>query len=187
MTANVRFGWTRWARLTVALVNTTPNDRHGDLLTEPDQLRALLLAHDEPEPVTIDTVDLADARDARAALTAVFAAVGNERTIAGRLNDLLARTARPRLTGHDGVPLHLHVDAPGSTWGGWLAAVGAMGLALLVAEHGAEVLARCPATGCGHAVLRYGPGPARRFCDATCASRTRVAAHRAARRSGPAG
>jgi hypothetical protein len=28
-------------------------------------------------------------------------------------------------------------------------------------------------------VLRTGPGPARRFCDSACASRTRVAAYRA--------
>ncbi|MFD0821385.1 CGNR zinc finger domain-containing protein [Micromonospora zhanjiangensis] len=47
-----------------------------------------------------------------------------------------------------------------------------------------DVLARCAAAGCGHAVLRHGPGPTRRYCDSTCASRTRVAAHRANR--GPA-
>ena len=99
--------------------------------------------------------------------------------MAALLNQLLARTAQPRLVGHEGVPLHLHVDAPGASWGGWLAASGAMALALLIAEHGTEVLGRCQAPGCAHVLLRTGPGPARRFCDNACASRTRVAAYRA--------
>jgi predicted RNA-binding Zn ribbon-like protein len=81
--------------------------------------------------------------------------------------------------GHAGVPLHLHVDAPGASWGGWLAASGAMGLALLIAEHGTGVLGVCEARGCAHVLLRTGPGPGRRFCDNACASRTRVAAYRA--------
>jgi hypothetical protein len=183
MGAEVRFGSTRWARLAVALVNTAPTARHGDLLIRPEQLRALLLAHDEPEPVEVDDTDLADARAARADLAAVFAAAGHEQLLADRLNELLARTARPRLVGHGDVPLHLHVDAPGSSWGGWLAASGAMALALMVAEHGVDVLARCAAPGCSHAVLRAGPGPARRYCGTACASRTRVAAHRAGRRA----
>jgi len=177
------FGFRRWADLALALANTAPGARHGDLLTAPVQLAALLRAHDEPEPVDADDTDLREARAARDAFAAVFAAGGDEAALAERLNDLLARTAHPRLVAHAGVPLHLHVDAPGSTWGGWLAASGAMGLALLVAEHGAGVLARCAAPDCHHAVVRAGPGPTRRFCSPTCASRTRVAAHRSRTRS----
>ena len=67
--------------------------------------------------------------------------------MAALLNDLLARTAQPRLVEHEGVPLHLHVDPPGASWGGWLAASGAMALALLIAEHGTDVLGRCEAPG----------------------------------------
>ncbi|MBV9381950.1 MAG: CGNR zinc finger domain-containing protein [Streptosporangiaceae bacterium] len=185
MGADTRFGPARWGRLAVALVSTAPSRRHGDLLAGPEELRALLLAHGEPGPVEVDERDLADARAARRALAAVFAARGDQEQVAALLNDLLARTARPRLTGHGEVPLHLHVDAPGSSWGGWLAASGAMALALLVAEHGVEVLAQCEAEGCAHAVLRIGPGPARRYCDAACASRTRVAAYRATRKASP--
>ena len=101
--------------------------------------------------------------------------------MAALLNDLLARTVQPRLVGHEGIPLHLHVDAPGASWGGWLAASGAMALALLIAEHGTGVLGECQARGCAHVLLRTGPGPARRFCDNACASRTRVAVYRASR------
>ena len=182
MGAETTFGPTRWARLAVALVNTAAGDRHGDALSSPDDLRRLLLAHDEPEPITIDDRDLADARDARAGLAAVFAAQ-YQAEVATRLNDMLARTANPRLAAHDGVPLHLHMDAPGSSWGQWFAASGAMALALLVAEHGTEVLGRCAAPGCHHAVLRLGRGPARRYCDSRCAGRGRVSAHRARARS----
>jgi len=178
----VRFGFTRWADLAVALTNTAPGPRHGDLLAAPDDLVALLRAHGEPEPVEAGDGDLRDARAARAAFDGIFAAGGDATALTGRINALLDRTARPRLVAHDGVPPHLHVAAPGASWGDWLAASGATALALLVAEHGVDVLGRCAAPDCGHAILRTGPGPARRFCSPTCASRTRVAAHRARRR-----
>jgi hypothetical protein len=180
------FGFTRWATLAVALTNTEPGQRHSDLLTTAAELAALLRDHDEPEPVDVEPADLADALVARDAFSAVFDVAGDEAAVAERLNALLASTARPRLVAHAGVPLHLHVDAPGSSWGGWLVASGAMGLALLVAEHGAAVLTRCAATDCRDAVLRTGSGPPRRFCSATCASRVRVAAHRQGRKGNPA-
>jgi predicted RNA-binding Zn ribbon-like protein len=183
MGAEVRFGAARWARLAVALVNTAPSERQADQLTTAAQLRELLLAHDEPGLVDVDDRDLDDARTARDALAAVFDAQPDEGRLADLLNDLLERTVQPRLVRHEGVPLHVHVDPPGSSWGGWLAASGAMALALLVAEHGPEVLGRCQASGCAHVLLTIGPGPARRFCGNACASRTRVAAHRAGRRS----
>ncbi|MEV4621536.1 CGNR zinc finger domain-containing protein [Asanoa sp. NPDC049573] len=180
------FGFSRWAGLAVALANTAPGQRHGDLLTSADELAALLRAHGEPEPVDVETGDLAGVLVARDAFNGVFDLAGDEAALAERLNALLDRAARPRLVAHAGVPLHLHVDAPGSSWGGWFAASGAMGLALLVAEHGAAVLTRCAAGDCRDAVLRVGSGPPRRFCSATCASRVRVAAHRQGRRGRPA-
>jgi Putative stress-induced transcription regulator/CGNR zinc finger len=186
MGADVRFGAERWGRLAVALVNTAPYERQEDLLTSAVQLRELLLAHDEPGLVEVDDRDVAEARQARYALAAVFDARENRGQVAVLLNDLLARTAQPRLVEHEGVPLHLHVDAPGASWGGWLAASGAMSLALSIAEHGTEVLGQCEARGCAHVLLRTGPGPARRFCDNACASRTRVAAYRANRSASPA-
>ena len=170
MGADIRFGSARWGALAVALVNTAPYERQEDLLTTRDQLRALLLAHDEPGPVDIHDRDLADARQARDALRGVFSAhESNEsresdQNVAALLNDLLARTAQPRLVEHEGVPLHLHVDPPGTSWGGWLAASGAMALALLIAEHGTDVLGRCDAPGwrtcCSEPVLARPAGSA---------------------------
>jgi predicted RNA-binding Zn ribbon-like protein len=183
MGTDLRFGPARWAQLAVALVNTAPTSRLPDTLTRSGDLRDLLLAHDEPDPVKVSARDLADARETRTALAAVFAAGNDPVLVARLLNELLASTAEPRLVTHAGVPLHLHLDAPGASWGGWLAATGSMALALLVADHGIEVLGRCEADGCSHAVLHLGPGPKRRFCDSTCASRTRVAAHRAGRKA----
>jgi hypothetical protein len=178
MDAPIHFGSTRWAQLAVALVNTTATSRHGDQLERPEQLRALLLAQDEPEPVTIDARDLSDARAARSEFSAVFAA-DNELLLAERLNAMLTRyTAQPRLVLLPDEPLHVHIDRPDSSWGEWLAASGAMALSLLIAEHGTGTLGTCRALDCGHALLRLGPGPPRRFCEERCASRTRVAAHR---------
>ena len=97
MGADIRFGAARWGALTVALVNTAPYERQQDLLTTAGQLRELLLAQDEPGPVEVDDRDLADARQARDALGAVFGARENNGRVAALLNDLLARTAEPRL------------------------------------------------------------------------------------------
>jgi hypothetical protein len=182
VSAETTFGPARWARLAVALVNTAPGRRHGDALARPGDLRALLLAHQEPEPISVGDRDLADARAARAELAAVFSA-RQPAELAARLNDLLARTAQPRLAGHDESPLHLHIDPPGSSWGQWLAASGAMALALLISEHGTGILGHCTGPGCHHVVVRLGRGPARRYCDSRCAARGRVAAYRARARS----
>ncbi|MBW1637517.1 CGNR zinc finger domain-containing protein [Microbacterium resistens] len=178
MEAPIRFGSTRWALLAVALVNTAANARHGDQLERPEQLRDFLLSHNEPEPVSIDARDLADARAARSEFAAVFVA-DNEILLAERLNAMLTQyTAPPRLVLLPNQPLHVHIDRPDSSWGEWLAASGAMALSLLIAEQGPGILGTCSASDCGHALLRFGPGPPRRFCEERCASRTRVAAHR---------
>src|ERR1700728_3298657 len=115
MGSDVRFGPARWGRLAVALINTAPYERQEDLLTTAGQLRELLLAHDEPGPVEVDDRDLADARQARDELAAVLSARGHPGQVPVLLNALLGRTARPRLVEHAGVPLHLHVDAPGAS------------------------------------------------------------------------
>ena len=56
-------------------------------------------------------------------------------------------------------------------------------VAAFIEANGVEVLAQCEAHGCSHAVLRIGPGPRRRYCGTACASRTRVAVHRASQRT----
>ena len=133
--------------------------------------------------VDVDDRDLADARQARDSLGAVFAAHEANQNVAALLNDLLARTAQPRPSSTGASPCACTWTRQGRP-GALLRASGAMALALLIAEHGTDVLGRCAAPGCAHVLLRTGPGPARRYYDNACASRTRVAASRARQADG---
>ncbi len=166
-----------WAAVAVALVNTAPTGGHGDLLVRPDQLRDLLAEHGIDAAELGDTLDLPAARRARSGLARIFAAADTG-AVSAQLNAMLARTVRPRTVVDD--------DRIALTWGG-LAGSCALALAVIVAEHGADVLDHCAAPDCAHVLARTGAGSPRRFCQDTCASRTRVAAHRARRRAaGPA-
>ena len=100
------------------------------------------------------------------------------------LNELLEEYAvRPYLSDHDGSPWHLHVAKPGATWGQWLAATTALGLAGFAAGHGFAAIGTCAAVDCERVFVNAAERRPRRFCSPTCSSRTRVASYRA-RRSG---
>ncbi|NGO69478.1 CGNR zinc finger domain-containing protein [Streptomyces sp. SB3404] len=102
------------------------------------------------------------------------------------LNALLAECgARPRLSRHDGHAWHLHVDrGDDAGWADWFTAASALGLAQLLSERGGNAAAwgECAAADCTRLFLDDGPGTPRRYCSPRCASRARVAAHRARRR-----
>lgn len=148
-----------------------------------DELAAILREHGETDAdVGADVFDAAAAAELVAAirrLTAVLRAADVD-TAAEGLNALLAEcAARPRLTRHGGHPWHLHVDrADDAGWGEWFLTSSALGLAQLLSERGRLAWGECAAAGCGALFLDAGPGSPRRFCSPTCATRTRVAAHR---------
>jgi predicted RNA-binding Zn ribbon-like protein len=170
----------RLLRLAVDLVNT--RTRAPDQLTSPDALRRFLLDHAEPEPVTVDADDLAAVIAIRERLRPVFEQPTP--AAAGVLNGLLADFAvRPYLSDHDGTSWHLHVAEPDATWAEWLGAATALGLAGFVAGHGFAAAGVCAAGDCERVFVNRAERRPRRFCTPTCATRTRVASHRA-RRSG---
>lgn len=128
--------------------------------------------------------DLAHVRELRQRLREVFEAE-READAAAIVNALFAEYAtRPYLSDHDGTPWHLHVSTMDADWGASLAALTAMGLAVLVAGHGFGALRRCAATGCELVFVATAPGRARRFCSPACATRTRVSSYRARHRGG---
>ncbi|GHI83830.1 CGNR zinc finger domain-containing protein [Streptomyces xanthophaeus] len=154
-------------------------------------LAALLARHGErPADLAEEAFDEADAAQLRAAARrmAQLLAEPDEDRAADALNALFAECAtRPRLTRHDGHPWHLHVDrGDGAGWGDWFLASGALALAQLLTAHGRIAWGACAAEGCGRLFLANGPGSARRYCSATCATRARVAAHRRRRRAAAA-
>ena len=151
------------------------------------QLAAVLADHGEPlESLTGQSFSEQDARRLAAAierLAAILAETDTDRA-ASRINAILAECgARPRLSRHDGSTWHLHVDhSDDAAWDEWLLASGAHALAQLLSERGGVAWGVCHAHSCSAYYLAVGPGPARRFCSATCSSRARVAEHRRRKR-----
>ncbi|MGC4939058.1 CGNR zinc finger domain-containing protein [Kribbella sp. DT2] len=196
----------RLVGLAVDLVNTRTLE--PEKLTKPADLRRFLLDHGEPEPVRINEQDLIEVREVRELIRPVFhagapgaaettggaavavggagaaAAVGGAGAgkAAGMLNGLLAEYAvRPYLSDHDGTPWHLHVARPEASWAEWLAAGAALGLSGFAAAHGFGAIGVCAAGDCERVFVNPAARRPRRFCTPTCASRTRVASHRARR------
>ncbi|MEV0586441.1 CGNR zinc finger domain-containing protein [Nonomuraea sp. NPDC050310] len=150
------------------------------LLREPERVPEILRRYGEADPVSV--ADLAALRQVAERIVEVFAAPGVPEA-ARLLNGLFAEHARPpRLTDHDGsAAWHLHVDTPSAGWAQWFASASAMALAVLLADLQRLPGGLCSARSCGRPYLDLGGGSARRYCSSRCATRERVAAHRAAR------
>ncbi|UOX93333.1 CGNR zinc finger domain-containing protein [Amycolatopsis sp. FBCC-B4732] len=152
------------------------------LLPHPDPaaVRRVLLAHGETD---LSEVDVPELHAAALELLPVFAAP-DVAAAAAVLNGLFATYARPpRLTDHDeGYGWHLHVDASDDgPWRAWLVTSSALGLASLLAERQDVPGGLCASPSCGKPFAHTGGGSPRRFCSPRCATRERVAAHRARR------
>ncbi|WP_216208201.1 CGNR zinc finger domain-containing protein [Amycolatopsis aidingensis] len=145
------------------------------------EVRAVLLRHGEREPIELSEPDLAQLRAAATELTRIFAAPDVD-SAAAVLNELLAAWAHPpRLTTHGGAfAWHLHVDgADDAPHGEWLLTSSCLALAVLLAEWQRPPGGICAAASCGRPFLDLGSGDPRRYCGTRCATRARVAAHRA--------
>jgi predicted RNA-binding Zn ribbon-like protein len=168
----------RAVRLAVELVNTRTRD--PEKLRSPADLRRFLLEHGEPEPVDVTGADLVEMIAVRERLRPVFGAEPG--AAAAVVNELLADHAvRPYLSDHDGTPWHLHIAPPDASWATWMAATAAHGIAAFAAAHGFAALRTCAADDCERVFANPAERRVRLFCTPTCASRTRVAAHRARR------
>ncbi|QHF98780.1 hypothetical protein DEH18_24005 [Streptomyces sp. NHF165] len=152
-----------------------------------DGLAALLSRHGETEHdlAELSTAEADELRSAVAELSRRVLSEADPDRAAEALNALLERCgARPRLSRHDGHAWHLHVDrGDDASWADWFTATGALALAQLLSVQGRTAWGECAAEGCRTLFLDTGPGARRRYCSATCASRTRVAAHRLRRRT----
>jgi len=152
------------------------------LVPDPDPAAVVrvLRSHGEPE-VRLSSAEVAELRTAAVELRSVFAAP-DVASAASALNRLFAEYARPpRLTDHEeGYGWHLHVDAADDgPWGAWLVTSSALGLASLLAERQDVPGGLCASPSCGKPFAHTGGGSPRRFCSSRCATRERVAAHRA--------
>ncbi|MGW3183399.1 CGNR zinc finger domain-containing protein [Kitasatospora sp. NPDC001119] len=143
------------------------------------ELQALLDRHGGP-PLRLTDADARELRQATAEVTAVLETDDPDHA-ADLINTLLDRhPPRPRLVRLPGRPWSLHTRAPadaGLTH--WLLSTAALALGLWLSERGTCAWGRCAAPGCGRFFIDTGRRTPQRYCTPRCATRVRVAAHRA--------
>jgi predicted RNA-binding Zn ribbon-like protein len=159
--------------LAVDLVNTY------SVLTGTDQLDQATLGGWLTEfGFEVGEEDVIEARQIRQELRGVFEAPDEESAVEV-LNHLLANlhaVARVSLHGKHGP--HLHFEPPDASPARWLGATAAMGLAMVICDHGLARLGICNATTCGDVYVDSSRNRSRLYCSETCSTREAVAAHR---------
>ncbi len=167
-------------QLAIDLVNTREVVAGTDRLTDLDGLGTFLAGID-PElwhpDWQLTEQDLAEVRSVRERLREVFG-TESDAVAAEVLNGLLAEArATPKVSVHGDRP-HLHFEPEDASPAAWLASVAAMGLSVVVCDHGSERLGVCDAHQCADVYVDTSRNRSRRYCSDTCATRENVAAYR---------
>lgn len=168
----------------VELINTCPTVVGKEGLADLDALREFVTRRQVSGIESLTDEDLAEVHALRTAFYRIFTSP-DQATAVARLNELLSRTRMtPRLTEHDGHPLHVHYFAPGATIAEHLAADCGIALAHLMVAGEFERLRSCAAPDCGRVFVDESRNRSRVYCDSrTCGNRMHVAAYRARRRA----
>ncbi len=169
----------------VDLANTAPAIRGREGLADLTAVRAFVAEHRVSEVGRVTRADLEALRRLRDRFAAIFTAP-DDRTAIALVNALVAEArTTPRLTDHDGWPLHIHYFAPGAGLAEHVAADCGMALALVLAAGERDRLRTCEAPDCSRLLVDLSRNRSRRYCDSrTCGNRLHVAAYRARRRAG---
>ena len=169
----------------VDLVNTAAETGGEEALPDLGALSGFVAHHHVSEVASLDQEDLDAVRRVRDRFVAIWRAASDRQAI-DLVNALVsdARTT-PRLTDHDGWPLHIHYFAPGARLAEHLAADGGMALAFVLAAGEWDRLRTCTAPDCARVLVDLSRNRSRRYCDSrTCGNRLHVAAYRARRKTG---
>lgn len=162
----------------VNLVNSLGSASGYENLRTPGDVRELFDAQGIGDYGPVEETDLEPLRALRGELRAVFES-SDERTAAGRINALLARSgAAPQMTDHDG-KWHLHYAAEDASLTDRITALSAMALATVIVRWGWERLGVCRADDCADVFVDTSRNKSRRYCDPSCSTRMNVAAFRA--------
>jgi predicted RNA-binding Zn ribbon-like protein len=168
----------------VELVNTSPATGGEEGLADLSDLQKLVEARQISGIDQITAKDLSQVRSLREVFHRVFTAPDQPAAVQ-TLNALLSETRiSPRLTEHDGHPLHVHYHAVDANLAEHLAADCGVALAHLLVEGEAERLRTCAAPDCDRVFVDESRNRSRVYCDSrTCGNRMHVAAYRARRRA----
>lgn len=167
-------------QLATDLVNTRDPVDESDRIADVTGLGAFLdeVAEHLWHPDWVVTEDdVEEVRRLRLQLRAVFNA-GSDGEAADLLNTVLTNTgASPHVSVHGGTP-HLHFEPEGRGVAAWLGAVAAMGLSVVLCDHGSKRLGVCNSSTCQDVFIDTSRNCSRRYCSDTCSSRENVAAYR---------
>jgi predicted RNA-binding Zn ribbon-like protein len=168
----------------VELVNTSPSTGGDEGLAGLAELQAFVESRQISGVTKLTPRDLGQVRMVREVFYRVFISP-DQPTAVRTLNVLLAETRiTPRLTEHDGHPLHMHYFAADSTLAEPVAADCGVALAHLLVEGEVERLRTCSAPDCDRVFVDESRNRSRVYCDSrTCGNRMHVAAYRARRRA----
>ncbi|MFI9593106.1 CGNR zinc finger domain-containing protein [Nonomuraea sp. NPDC052265] len=168
----------------VDLVNTSPSTGGDDGLASLAELQAFVESRQVSGIGALTARDLGQVRMVREAFHRVFTA-SDVASAVRTLNALLAETRiTPRLTEHDGHPLHVHYFATDASLAEHVAADCGVALAHLLVEGEMERLRTCSAPDCDRVFVDESRNRSRVYCDSrTCGNRMHVAAYRARRRA----
>ncbi|MFC7588583.1 CGNR zinc finger domain-containing protein [Nonomuraea antimicrobica] len=169
----------------VELINTSPSTGGDEGLADLAELQAFVESREISGIDRLTARDLGQVRMVREAFHRVFTASDQPAAAVRILNALLAETRiTPRLTEHDGHPLHVHYFAADATLAEHVAADCGVALAHLLVEGEAERLRTCSAPDCDRVFVDESRNRSRVYCDSrTCGNRMHVAAYRARRRA----
>jgi predicted RNA-binding Zn ribbon-like protein len=172
------------AQTAADLVNTKGSITGNEYLGTPEGVEEFLRAHGFSPPLLVPEAGIAELHRVRDRLRAVFHASA-ESEAARLLNAILTDLeVTPYLTNHDG-RWHMHYAPEDASLGQQVAAAGAMGLALVIAEHGFGRLGTCAADNCKDVFVDMSRNRSRRYCNEVCSSRMNVAAYRARHKTSP--
>ena len=166
------------------LVNTAPELLGEEGVPDVAALQELVERREVSDVGALTEADVAGVHRLRDRLHAIFRAAEDAAAV-DLVNSLVAdaRTT-PRLTDHDGWPLHIHYYAPGARLPERLAADCGMALAFVLAAGERKRLAACSAPDCSRVLVDLSRNRSKRYCDSrTCGNRLHVAAYRARQRT----
>ncbi|WP_327065262.1 CGNR zinc finger domain-containing protein [Kitasatospora sp. NBC_01302] len=171
----------------VELANAVQDTVQDGTRVGASDLMELLARHGGP-PFRLTEADASRLCDATGELIGILAAKEPD-AAAEAINALLRRhPARPHLVRLPGRPWSLHAQAdPEDGPVPWLLATAALALGLWFSERGGCAWGQCAAPDCAHYFIDTGRRTPQRYCSARCATRVRVAAHRAQRGSAAPG
>ena len=164
-----------------ALVNTAADGE--ERLPDPAALAAFLDHWQFTGSRVGDAAELAAVHELRAELAGIWGA--DEDGVVAVVNRLLRDGhALPQLVRHDGWGYHVHATEPGASVADRMGVEAAMAVADVVRAGALGRLGRCAADRCDDVLVDLTRNASRRFCDASCANRSHVAAYRARRTAG---